>query len=328
MPTDSGMAKGGDRLTRRPFVMLSLDLVEQCAERKGALFVYAWLWHYAGRDDAAWPSLDRLALECRMKRDDVRAALKWLTAEGWITREDRPGATSIFHVRTENPSPKRGTPPPDGGTPKRGTPPLPQKGDPTPPPKGATNKKPLTRSLEQEALDPPTPQTEPIATAPAAPDEGAGPSTGKVKLTPADVPADLAPVADLFATWWNHHKGGKRTQRALAVQLTELGKIQADARGGIEAIRAQLQKAITADEIGRRWAGITFDRWLEYGRPAALQVGNGSGGGYRTARERNEEKLDEWVEFIYATDPQYANHPRNQSRTTTATIDWEAMPRA
>jgi len=328
MPTDSGAAKGGDRLTRRPFVMLSLDLVEQCAERKGTLFVYAWLWHYAGRDDAAWPSLDRLALECRMKRDDVRQALKWLTTEGWVTREDRPGATSIFHVRTENPSPKRGTPPPDGGTPKRGITPLPQKGDPTPPPKGATNKKPLTRSLEQEALDPPTPQAEPIATAPAAPDEGAGPSTGKVKLTPADVPADLAPVADLFCTWWNHHKGGKRTQRALAVQLTELGKIQADARGGIEAIRAQLQKAITADEIGRRWAGITFDRWLEYGRPAALQVGNGSGGGYRSTRDRKDAEINDLLAFLAVADPEFAAPGQGGLSTTTQPSDWESLAHA
>lgn len=196
--------------------------------------------------------------------------------------------------------------------------------------------------VEEEQLEEQDSPSIPLAaTAPAAPehrepsppidqqaDPAPKPSRKALKVTPADVPADLAPVADLFATWWNHHKGGQRTQRALTGQLGQLTKILADPRGGIEAVRSQLQKAITAAELGRRWAGITFDNWLEYGRPAALQVGNGSAGGYRTARERNEEKLDEWVEFIYATDPQYANHPRNQSRTTTATIDWEAMPRA
>ena len=57
----------------------------------------------------------------------------------------RPGFTTLFHVRTEHrhPSPKRGTPPPKGGSPKRGTPPLPQKG-------GDTNKKPLRKKLKTQ----------------------------------------------------------------------------------------------------------------------------------------------------------------------------------
>ena len=188
---------------------------------------------------------------------------------------------------------------------------------------------PEVDQVEEEQLEVEDSPSIPLTAAkPAAPDERAGASTGKVKLTPADVPADLAPVADLFCTWWNHHKGGKRTQRALAVQLTELGKIQADARGGIEAIRAQLQKAITADEIGRRWAGITFDRWLEYGRPAALQVGNGSGGGYRSTRDRKDAEINDLLAFLAVADPEFAAPGQGGLSTTTQPSDWESLAHA
>ena len=95
-------------ITRTRFAQAPLKLMEACADHKGWLFVYLWLWHYADKDDNAWPSLDRLAAECHMKRDAVRAALKWLTETGWIEREDRPGSTSVFHVRLENPSPEHG----------------------------------------------------------------------------------------------------------------------------------------------------------------------------------------------------------------------------
>jgi len=139
-------------------VQIPIELLEACADKKGTTHVYGWLWHYAGRDDHAFPSVDRLALECRMKPDHVRASLRWLSAEGWIERIDRLGQTTLYHVRSEriNPSPKRGSPPPKGGSPKRGTPPLPQTGDPTPPPNGGPNKKHLTRTREQD-LEPPLP---------------------------------------------------------------------------------------------------------------------------------------------------------------------------
>ena len=144
--TQAGKPKGApERLTRAGFAMTPLRLMEDCRTRKGTLFVYLWLWHHAGIADQAFPSLQKLSLECGMKPDDTREAIRWLCEEGWVERIERPGYTTLFHVRTEHlhPSPKRGTPPPKGGSPKRSTPPLPQMGE-------DTNKKTRTKKLKTQ----------------------------------------------------------------------------------------------------------------------------------------------------------------------------------
>lgn len=167
------------KITRTQFSMVPIELAEACADHKGWLFVYIWLWHYAGRDDQAFPSVERLAVECRMKPADVRRALAWLYEAGWINRIDRPGRTTLYHVRSERleqkPRARKGsqqtpppnglgvTPPPNGVSPKRATPPpnglgvpLPQMGYPSPkrplPQMGEGNKKeinPRTKTKNQ-----------------------------------------------------------------------------------------------------------------------------------------------------------------------------------
>ena len=139
-------------LTRSAFVQLPVELLIAAKKRKGLVFVYGWLWHHAGKDDAAFPTIETLSDECGMKGDDVRLSLKFLVRSGWIERHERPGLTPVYRVRSEgihqdhNPSPKWGTPPLNGG-------PLPQTGDPSPkwgtpplPQMGGGNKKPLTRT--------------------------------------------------------------------------------------------------------------------------------------------------------------------------------------
>lgn len=158
--------------------MVPIELAEACADRKSWLFVYIWLWHYAGKDDQAFPSVERLAAECHMASRDVRRALTWLAKAGWIKRIERPGRTSLFHVRTERASSRRShtktsqpTPTPNGVSPKkvrpqRATPlpdgsgaedltpppngiPLPQKGDT---PNGPPNKKELNLKTKNNPL--------------------------------------------------------------------------------------------------------------------------------------------------------------------------------
>lgn len=137
--TDEEFLYGNSRLTRTRFAIAPMDLLAQCKKRKGTVFVYLWLWDYAGNTDQAWPSLQRQADECGMKVDDVREARKWLCDNGWIQRRDRAGDTPLFRVRTERVFVPRSEPqPPNGGCPpvterplpKRGMAPLPQMGDP------------------------------------------------------------------------------------------------------------------------------------------------------------------------------------------------------
>ncbi len=162
-------------LHRPLFAQIPLDLLSTCAERKRRrlVFVYSWLFFYAGRSDNAFPSIPRLALETGMKEDDVRASISTLLSEGWITRTGSgPNGTNSYRVRLEaarkrrsakpaarqrksaTPPPVKGTPCNGGGTPLKG-PPVTGGGDPPlrGPRNGDPNKKPLNQEQEnQEGL--------------------------------------------------------------------------------------------------------------------------------------------------------------------------------
>lgn len=155
-------------LHRPLFAQIPLDLLSSCAERKRRrlVFVYAWLFFYAGRSDNAFPSIPRLALETGMKEDDVRASISTLLSEGWITRTGSgPNGTNSYRVRLEatrrrrspkavgrqrksaTPPPVTGTPCNGGGTPLKG-PPVTGGGDP--PLRGPRNGDPINKPLNEE----------------------------------------------------------------------------------------------------------------------------------------------------------------------------------
>lgn len=160
-------------LHRTQFAQIPLDLLSSCAEigRRRLVFVYAWLWFYAGQADNAFPSVPRLALECGMKERDIRAAVSTLLAEGWIVRAGTgPRGTKVYRVRMETkrkkqrPKPaaaerKTTAPLPPVGRPSRGTTPPLQGESPTgaplppggTPPQGDPINKPL--NVEEEILE-------------------------------------------------------------------------------------------------------------------------------------------------------------------------------
>lgn len=169
MPRDFSNAE----LHRPLFAQIPLELLSSCAEigRRRLVFVYAWLWFYAGQGDVAFPSVPRLALECGMKDRDIRAAIATLLEERWIVKAGTgPRGTNVYRVRMEakrkkqRPKPtaaerKTAAPLPPGGRPPRGTPPSPlgasPSGAPLPPggtpPQGEAINKPLNE--EQEKLE-------------------------------------------------------------------------------------------------------------------------------------------------------------------------------
>jgi len=280
------------RITRPRFAQVPIALLEACADRKGTLFVYAWLWHYAGQDDQAFPSITRLALECRMKSENVRSSLRWLVENGWISRVDRVGQTTLFHVRYEQTPPLKWVPLPQKGdtpkgaphpSPKRGRGPLPQKGDP--------NKRDLTKGLKQD-LEPPLPpsggngaedQGE-LITVEAVPVDAAlskAPRSGivpeppptamaltkprKPRFQPSQdlIPAALLPVHPEILGFWAT-KAGARTQLAWDGLIKQLSLIQEDPQGGTEMVRTQLQTGIDRAPI-KAWLSVSYRNWRKYG---------------------------------------------------------------
>jgi hypothetical protein len=143
--------QGRADITRTAFSIIPVELIRACKHRKGTIVVYLMLWDYAGQNDAAWPSNERLADDCGMSEDDTRKAKRWLADHGWVERIVRPGKTDLFHVRSERfPHPSNGTPPPNGG--------VPQMGEYTPPPNDTPNKKSLTRTISEEETPPLSPR--------------------------------------------------------------------------------------------------------------------------------------------------------------------------
>jgi len=164
-------------LHRPLFTQIPIELFNSCAERgrRRLVFVYGWLWFYAGRADTAFPSVPRLALECGMKERDIRSALSTLLAEGWIIKTGVSSAgTNVYKIRTEtrrrkrSPKPaaaqsKSAKPLPLEGTPLQGEPPTPVGESPArpplppggTPPQGDPIKKPLNEEEKtQEGLIP------------------------------------------------------------------------------------------------------------------------------------------------------------------------------
>jgi len=330
------------RITRARFAQVPIALLEACADRKGTLFVYGWLWHYAGLDDQAFPSINRLALECRMKAEDVRSSLRWLVENGWISRVDRPGQTALFHVRYEQTPPPKGVPLPQKGdtpkgvahpSPKRGRGPLPQKGDP--------NKRDLTRGIEQD-LEPPLPpsggnagedQGE-LITVEALPVDAAlskAPGSGIVPEPPPTImaltkparkprfqpsqdliPAALLPVHPEILGFWAT-KAGARTQKAWDGLIKQLGLIQQDPLGGTEALRSQLQEGIDRAPI-KPWMSVTHSLWRTYGMKGARP------GGSSNRRPTPEENAAAAVAFIQARDARKAAAAATSQQTLLAEV--------
>ena len=167
-PPDAMPQEFKGELHRQLFTQIPLELLTSCAVvgRRRLVFVYAWLWFYAGRGDNAFPSVARLSLECGMKERDIRTALQVLQEEGWIIRAGSgPNGTNLYRVRTEVKRRKRPAKPvaaqsksaaplPPGGRPPRGTPTPPQGDHPLPPggtpPQGDPIKKPLNQEIENQ----------------------------------------------------------------------------------------------------------------------------------------------------------------------------------
>lgn len=312
-------------IRRAQFAQVDISLLEQCIDeqRKGSLFVYLWLWHYAGRADTAFPSVARLAVECRMNQRDVRDALQWLTSNGWIRAQVRPGQTTVYHVRTERPEGcKRDTPTPKGGVPKRGVPkkdpspkrgstPLPQTVQGTPPPNGTPNKRDLTKENEQEVVRtplPPTADPAPQAATPTKRQPSAKARQQSFNPSPDDIPADLLPVQHDLLDFWAE-KRGARSQRAWNGLCAELQKIHRDPNGGTDTLRAQLNAAIQAG-----WQSVTFTNWQRYGAPAhpSLPLGSSPAGRYTSRQERQQQSIEAVTAYLAVADPEYAPRTTNQ----------------
>ena len=96
--------------------------------------------------------------------------------------------------------------------------------------------------------------------------------SGRFVARPADVPSGLSEAAEEVCEFFNRHKGGQHTARAFQGLLEQLALINADECGGIDAVKSQIENAITVSKAGeKKWQSILYKNWCLYGKQEAIQ---------------------------------------------------------
>lgn len=143
--------------------------------------------------------------------------------------------------------------------------------------------------LKEEQLKeekPPIPPAQPPA---AIREHASGPyanadeNTLRVKI----IPEELQPLRNEILTFWDEHKGGKKSQRAWDNQMSNLKKILSE--GGMAEVKSQLEKAEhAAIHKGRPWLSIAYSNWRVYGISKVTESKNNNGKGSPSSYSRSD----------------------------------------
>ena len=156
--------------------------------------VYAVLHRHGwNSEQGCWVSVNTIHVETGISEFVIRRSLSWLRETGWITSIERPGYTTVHHVKTDAPAPLANLTPLKN---VRGNPLQKRQGTPCKNVRGPLaktqgeqepiNKNPRTRTQRASA------QKDPNRTK---------------KLPAASVPADLADCSELLIEFWSCKKG-------------------------------------------------------------------------------------------------------------------------
>lgn len=147
-------------------------------------------------------------------------------------------------------------------------------------------RRPSTQEEQVQEQPPLPPMNGEKRPAPTTPNQSRR-KTGRFVAKPNDVPSTLSAVAEEVCEFFNRHKGGQRTERAFQGLLDQLAQINEDECGGIDAIKLQIEKAITVSQAGeKKWQSILYKNWLMYGRQ---ETGTKQGRSYKVPSTVNME---------------------------------------
>lgn len=135
----------------------------------------------------------------------------------------------------------------------------------------APKQEPMNKKREENP--PVSPRRLPAPPTPSTRSSG----TKRVRATEESIPDGLRPLSELICSFFNDHKSGAKTERALAGLILQLTKILQDKNGGIEHVRKQLQSAISKSQMGeKKWSSITYENWERFGKQKtpAWQINN------------------------------------------------------
>jgi len=212
------------KISASGFAAIPYKLMEQADAATWA--VYAVLHRHGwGSDQGCWVSINTIHLETGISEFVIRRSLAWLRETGWITSIERPGYTTVHHVKTDAPTPLANLTPVKNvrGNPlqKRNPPPCKNVRGPLAKTQGEQepiNKNPRTRTQRASAEKDPN----------------------RLKTLPASsVPPDLQDCGDLLIEFWSVKKG-TRSSSVLKRICNKLRQWSTDDR------RSALERAIAS----------------------------------------------------------------------------------
>lgn len=180
------------------FAALPYKLMDQADAATWA--VYAVLHRHGwNSEQGCWVSINTIHIETGISQFVIRRSLTWLRETGWITSIERPGYTTVHHVKTDAPGPLANLTPIKN---ERGDPLQKQQGTPIKNARG-----PLTKTTDEQ---------EPINKNPRSKTQGAQApkrDPNRLKTLPtSSVPPDLADCSELLVEFWSVKKGTRSSQ--------------------------------------------------------------------------------------------------------------------
>jgi hypothetical protein len=180
------------------FAALPYKLMDQADAATWA--VYAVLHRHGwNSEQGCWVSINTIHNETGISQFVIRRSLTWLRETGWITSIERPGYTTVHHVKTDAPGPLANLTPIKN---ERGDPLQKQQGTPIKNARG-----PLTKTTDEQ---------EPINKNPRSKTQGAQApkkDPNRLKTLPtSSVPPDLADCSELIVEFWSVKKGTRSSQ--------------------------------------------------------------------------------------------------------------------
>ena len=189
------------------FAALPYKLMDQADAATWA--VYAVLHRHGwNSDQGCWVSINTIHVESGISQFVIRRSLSWLRETGWIESIERPGYTTVHHVKTDAPEPLTNLTPLKN---KRDSPLQKPKGTPYENPRG-----PLAKTQDEQEPKNKNPRTKTPKRARASADadlQKKDPNRLK-KLPLSSVPGDLSGCGELLVEYWSV-KGGVRSTSVL-----------------------------------------------------------------------------------------------------------------
>jgi biotin operon repressor len=88
------LRRGGPR-----FSVVPEDLIRDPEVTDRAFRVWCRLDRYAGKSEAAFPSVEQLATDLDCSEPSIKRATKNLRDAGWMTRKQRRGGSAVYTVQ-------------------------------------------------------------------------------------------------------------------------------------------------------------------------------------------------------------------------------------